>query len=137
LVNESSRTNFILGSLLIIFVSTIIYLLVSFNKTSESSDPLVTNNISEQNGIQYIDLTAKGGYYPNSIEAKANIDTVLRVKTSGTFDCSSAIAIPSLNYRATLPPTGITEIKVPPQITNSTLKGSCSMGMYKFTIKFI
>lgn len=93
--------------------------------------------VSETDGIQYINITAKGGYTPSNITAKANLKTVLRVKTAYTFDCSSALVIPSLNYRANLPQTGITEINIEPQTPNSEILGTCAMGMYRFSIKFL
>jgi len=54
-------------------------------------------------GVQIVEIDAKGGYSPRITDAKAGIPTVLKVKTAGTFDCSSAIAIPSLGYRENLP----------------------------------
>jgi hypothetical protein len=49
---------------------------------------------------------------------------------------SSAVFIPSLNYRKNLQPSGVTEIEVPPQKAGTTLQGLCAMGMYNFTIKY-
>lgn len=94
------------------------------------------NNVSIMVGKQIIEIGAKGGYLPKISVAKANIPTILRVQTRGTFDCSSALAIPSIGYRANLPPSGITEIEVPAQKSGSTLRGLCAMGMYNFQIKF-
>ena len=87
-------------------------------------------------GKQIIEIIAKGGYSPNVSIAKANIPTVLKVKTRGTFDCSSALVIPSIGYRKNLPPSGEILIEVPPQEAGSTLQGMCSMGMYNFSVEF-
>ncbi len=87
-------------------------------------------------GKQIVEINAKGGYSPRITSAKADIPTILRVNTRATFDCSSAITIPSIGYRATLPPSGVTEIEIPPQKAGSTLQGLCSMGMYNFQIRF-
>jgi plastocyanin domain-containing protein len=87
-------------------------------------------------GVQIVEIDAKGGYSPRITDAKAGIPTVLKVKTAGTFDCSSAIAIPSLGYRENLPSSGITEINIPPQKPGSKIQGLCAMGMYNFQIKF-
>jgi plastocyanin domain-containing protein len=85
---------------------------------------------------QVIEIDAKGGYSPRAITAKADIPTTLKVTTRGTFDCSSALTIPSIGYRTNLPPSGVTEIEVPPQTSGSTLQGICQMGMYSFAINF-
>jgi plastocyanin domain-containing protein len=85
---------------------------------------------------QVIDIRAKGGYSPRVITAKAGIPTTLKVVTSGTFDCSAALTIPSIGYRGVLPPSGVTEIAVPPQASGTTLQGLCQMGMYNFEVRF-
>lgn len=94
------------------------------------------DNVSERGGKQVISVTAKGGYAPRFSSARAGVPSVLRVETRGTFDCSSALSIPSLRYRAYLPPSGVTEIEVPPQKAGSVLQGLCAMGMYSFAIEF-
>lgn len=109
-------------------------LLVSSGKTLESNTK--ANNVSIVDGKQIIEIGAKGGYAPKVSTAKADIPTILRVQTRGTFDCSSALAIPSIGYRANLPPSGITEIEVPAQKSGATMRGLCAMGMYNFQIKF-
>ena len=95
-----------------------------------------TNNIAIENGTQIITIKAKGGYSPRSMTAKAGLPTELRVDTNNTYDCSSALNIPSIGYRNYLPATGSTTIPLPPQKAGSTLRGICAMGMYNFTISF-
>lgn len=99
-------------------------------------DPLDGNNVSVIGGKQIISLNAKGGYSPRLTVAKADIPTILKVRTRGTFDCSSALVIPDINYRANLRPSGEAEIEIPPQKAGSTLSGFCAMGMYNFQIQF-
>ena len=94
------------------------------------------NNVSIVDGKQIVAISAKGGYTPYVSEAKADIPTIFRVETTGTFDCSSSIVIPSLSYRANLKPTGVTDIEIPPQKKNTTLQGLCAMGMYSFSVNF-
>ena len=94
------------------------------------------NNISIVDGKQVISITAKGGYSPRVTSAKAGIPTVIKMDTRGTFDCSSALAIPSLGYRNNLPPSGETVIEIPPQAAGTSMKGLCAMGMYNFSINF-
>lgn len=94
------------------------------------------NNVSVVGGKQIIEINAKGGYYPKVTVAKAGIPTTIKMATSGTFDCSSALVIPSLNYRTNLLPKGETLIDVPPQKAGTKLQGLCAMGMYSFLIDF-
>lgn len=95
-----------------------------------------SGGVSLENGVQMIDLTAKGGYYPKRIVAEAGIPTVLRVTTRNTFDCSSALIIPSVKYQKNLPPNGEEKITIPKEKATGTLRGTCSMGMYGFEIAF-
>lgn len=83
-----------------------------------------------------IDLTAKGGYSPNYIEAKAGIPTELHVTTQGTFDCSASLVITSLGYENILEPTGVETIAIAANKAKGTLEGTCGMGMYDFEIAF-
>lgn len=94
------------------------------------------NNVSFVDGKQVITISAKGGYLPRITTAKAGVPTVMKVSTRGTFDCSSALVIPTLSYRNNLPPSGETLIDVPPQEPGSVLKGLCAMGMYNFQVRF-
>jgi len=94
------------------------------------------NNVSIVDGKQIITINAKGGYAPQITTAKADVPTIIKMDTRGTFDCSSALVIPSLNYRKSLPPSGETLIDVPPQKAGTKLQGLCAMGMYNFSINF-
>lgn len=87
-------------------------------------------------GIQYIDITARGGYAPKVTKATANTASILRVTTNNTYDCSSALIIPALGYEKMLEPTGTALIPVPADKAQGTLEGLCSMGMYRFSIVF-
>jgi len=94
-----------------------------------------TSNVSIVNGIQIINIAAKGGYLPRESVAKAGIPTIIRFDTNGTFDCSSSVRIPSLAISKILPQTGMTEIDVG-RLTEGVLHGSCGMGMYPFEVDF-
>ena len=104
--------------------------------TGAKSDPNAgTNNVSVIDGKQIIEIHAKGGYQPKTSNAKAGIPTTLRFNTSGTFDCSSAVRIPSLSINTALPPSGTTDIDIGfAQL--GTLQGTCGMGMYPFEVVF-
>ena len=100
-----------------------------------STGQAVANNVSMVNGLQVVEIQAKGGYQPRVSLAKAGIPTVLRFNTNGTFDCSSSIRIPSLGITKILPQSGSTDIPIGTQQI-STLQGTCGMGMYPFEIDF-
>mgnify|MGYP001576208060 FL=1 len=96
----------------------------------------LANNVSIVDGKQIITINAKGGYSPRVTTAKAGLPTVIKVDTQGTFDCSSALTIPSIGYQKNLPPSGVTDIEIPPQKASSKLQGLCAMGMYNFAVNF-
>jgi plastocyanin domain-containing protein len=89
-----------------------------------------------KDGIQYVAITARGGYSPRQSFAKAGVPTKLVMKTNGTYDCSSSLVIHSLSYRKTLPNTGETIVDISTPKTGDVLQGVCSMGMYSFVIHF-
>jgi len=93
------------------------------------------NNVSIVDGVQIIEITAKGGYQPRVSQAKAGIPTIIRFNTKGTFDCSLAVTIPSLGISKALPQSGVTDISIPDQELG-TLQGTCGMGMYPFEVEF-
>lgn len=93
------------------------------------------NNVSVVDGKQIIEINAKGGYQPRKNIAKAGIPTIIRFNTKGTFDCSSAVRIPSMNISKSLPQSGSTDIDIGIQKV-ATLQGSCGMGMYPFEVEF-
>ncbi len=124
--------------------STIISILVAafliggavFITRDRSRDtPASVDNVHVINGQQIIEIKAKGGFLPRRTLAKAGIPTILRFNTSGTFDCSASVRIPSMNISKSLPPSGATDIDLgSAQI--GVLKGTCGMGMYPFEIDF-
>ncbi|MBU1032788.1 MAG: cupredoxin domain-containing protein [Patescibacteria group bacterium] len=93
-------------------------------------------NVSIVDGKQVVSITARGGYSPRVTTAKSGLPTIIKMDTIGTYDCSSALVVPSLGYRKNLPPSGETLIDVPPQKPGTVLQGLCSMGMYNFKIRF-
>lgn len=120
-----------------IFISLgLVWAALSVNPEQEGSLQGNSNVVREENGTQYIRITARGGYSPDQITAKANMPTVLEIETKGTYDCSSSLNIPKLNYREFLPATGITKIDVPQNLTTAPLDILCGMGMYTSTINF-
>lgn len=111
-------------------------MLAGGNKNSNNINSQTANNVSIVEDKQIITINAKGGYSPGVTTAKADIPTVIKMNTRGTFDCSAALTIPSLGYRKNLPPSGETEIELPPQKAGTIMQGMCSMGMYNFQVSF-
>lgn len=109
---------------------------VFLSKGNKNDQTQAASNVSIVDGTQIIEIKAKGGYSPRLTQAKANMPTIIKVKTEGTFDCSSALTVPSLSYQKNLPPSGVTEIRVPQQQAGTSLKGLCSMAMYNFSVQF-
>lgn len=101
-----------------------------------ASAQTVSQNVTLVEGKQEIVIEAGEGYNPSKTLAKADVPTVLKVKTKGTLDCSLALAIPAIGFRTTLPITGETLVDVPPQRSGSKLQGICSMAMYSFEVTF-
>ena len=111
-------------------------IMLSSGGNDSNTNTASANNVSIVDGKQIITISAKGGYSPKVTSAKAGMPTVIKVDTNGTFDCSSALTIPSLGYRNNLPPSGETAIDVPPQQSGTTMRGLCAMGMYNFAVNF-
>ena len=106
-----------------------------FSQSKSSTDTKSVQNIEMREGVQYVTILAKEGYSPSVTNAASNIPTKLIIKTSGTYDCSSALIIRSIDYRKTLSQTGEEVIDLGTPQTG-TLQGLCSMGMYNFSINF-
>jgi len=111
-------------------------IMLSGGKDSSNNTQQATNNVTIVDGKQIITINAKGSYSPKITTAKADMPTVIKMTTQGTFDCTSALTIPSLGYRANLPPSGETLIDVPPQKAGAKIQGICAMGMYNFAVNF-
>ena len=128
------KSNFLVGILVgVIAVGVLAAVIFSDRLTVSPSAPLA--NVSLVDGVQVIDISARGGYFPAKTIAQAGVPTLLRVNTSNTFDCSSALRIPSLGINKNLPPSGVTEIPLgSPE--SGVIQGVCSMGMYSFAIDF-
>ncbi len=83
--------------------------------TNKSGD-VTTMVESDQAGTgQVLGIVVKGGYAPSVARAKAGVPLVLKLKTSGTFDCSAGLRIPSIGWSRTLNPTDEVTVPVPAQ----------------------
>lgn len=105
------------------------------NNSTEAAQYSESKNIEIRDGVQFITITAEGGYSPKLTKATANTPTKLIVKTDSTYDCSAVLAIKEIGFRKVLQPTGNEEIDLGvPEI--GSLQGVCAMGMYNFYIDF-
>ncbi len=104
--------------------------------TPERADPPRVASATTEDGVQYVDIVARGGYTPRTTQAVAGTSTIIRLHTEGTYDCSSAVVIPALGFEAVLGPNGVREVPVPADKAHGTLEGLCSMGMYRFSVVF-
>ena len=119
----------------VILAGLIISGAIILSKSSSADNTVPVDNVRVVDGRQIIEIGAKGGYRPQRSVAKAGLPTTLRFATNNTFDCSSAVIIPSLEISKFLPSNGQTDIDVgKPSV--GKLRGSCSMGMYPFEVVF-
>ncbi len=126
-------------ALTIITLGLVVALVVIFsvgNSEKVDSPTSGTQAVEIKNGVQYIYIKAGGGYTPRTVSAQAGIPTKLIMKTSGTFDCSSSLAIRAVGFQKILPQTGETEIDLGTPKAAVPIQGICGMGMYSFVINF-
>ncbi len=121
-------------SIIITFGLMVALGIIFFGKSN--TNPISAQNVEIKNGVQYITIDAKGGYFPNVSMAKAGIPTKLIMKTSGTYDCSAALVIRSIGFQKILQQNGETEIDIGMPKAGEPLQGVCGMGMYSFNINF-
>ena len=76
------------------------------------------------------------GYFPVSLTAPGNVPVQLSLLTENTRSCALAFTIPSLNFEQVLPQTGTVVLDLPVYPAGTTLKLTCSMGMYTSEIRF-
>jgi plastocyanin domain-containing protein len=131
----SKTASIIIASLIIIATG---YFVFSGPNSKSVNSPVANNveNSTVKDGVQYVNITAKGGYLPRISNAKAGIPTKLVIKTNGTYDCSAALVIRSLNFRKMLSNTGEETIDAGTPKSGDTIQGICAMGMYSFAINF-
>lgn len=109
---------------------------VSDRSNSTGTDQVAqSQNVEVRDGVQYVTVTAKGGYSPRVTQIKGGIPTKLVVKTDGTFDCSASLVIRSVGFQKILQSTGEEVIDLGTPKSGDKVQGVCGMGMYNFQIK--
>ncbi len=101
---------------------------------SSSAGVEQVQNVEIRDGVQYVTITARGGYFPRVSEIKEGIPTKLIVQTSGTYDCSAALVIRSAGFQKILQPTGEEVIDLGVPQSGQKIQGVCGMGMYNFQV---
>lgn len=109
---------------------------VSDRSTSSGGEVTQSQNVEMRDGVQYVTVTAKGGYSPRVSQIKGGLPTKLVVKTDGTYDCSASLVIRSAGFQKILQPTGeeIIDLGIPK--SGEKVQGICGMGMYNFAVNF-
>ncbi len=112
------------------------FIFLGGSKSDNNGVDEATQNIEIKEGVQYVTVKAKGGYFPKVSSAQAGIPTKLVVKTDGTYDCSASLVIRSLGFQKVLAQTGEEVINVGVPGAGERLQGLCAMGMYNFVVNF-
>ena len=108
---------------------------ISDRSTSSVGEVAQSQNVEIKDGVQYVTITAKGGYSPRITEIKGGLPTKLIVKTDGTYDCSASLVVRSVGFQKILQPTGEEVIDLGTPKSGDKVQGLCGMGMYNFQIK--
>jgi uncharacterized protein len=94
-----------------------------------------TQNVEIRGGVQYVTISAKGGYLPRMSEIRAGIPTKLIVKTEGTYDCSASLVVRSAGFQKILQSTGEEIVDLGTPKSGEQIQGVCGMGMYNFQLE--
>ncbi|MBP6911709.1 MAG: cupredoxin domain-containing protein [Candidatus Pacebacteria bacterium] len=131
-----NKTASIIITIALVIGLGIVFIGGSKTKNSDTSSTQQVQNVEVRDGIQYITIDAKGGYFPEVSTAKADIPTKLIVKTNGTYDCSASLVIRPIGFQKILTQTGEETIDIGIPKAGEPLQGVCGMGMYNFEIDF-
>ena len=101
-----------------------------------ASSDIESQNVEIRDGVQYVNVTAKGSYSPRRTQLKGGLPTKLVVKTDGTYDCTASLTIRSVGFQKVLQPTGEEVIDLGTPKSGERIQGVCGMGMYNFSINF-
>lgn len=127
----------IIASVILVGFFVLLGLVSASPKQNGAITGTTSTNQTSDSGEQILEITAKGGYKPSEMTAKAGQPILLRVNTKSTYDCSASFTIPKFGINQILPADGITDFKIPAQTAGTEIQGSCSMRMYFFKIKVV
>ena len=119
------------------FVAVIIVVFIALGSSPGQNSTTAADVLpTTVDGRQLIQIIVQSGYSPRVINAKANVASTLRMSTNNSYGCDTAFTIPKLGVRQMLPASGDTDIAIAAQAPGTSLVGTCSMGMYSFTMNF-
>ena len=95
---------------------------------------LISYAIPTQSGFS-IEVT-ENGYSPTILHLPANQPVTIEWVTNNTQTCARSVVVPGLNYQKILPPTGRIKFDIPAQEKGTTIRYTCSMGMYPSQLVF-
>ncbi|PWH17113.1 MAG: hypothetical protein DDG60_03040 [Anaerolineae bacterium] len=94
-------------------------------------------NASTAEAADTLTLQAENnGYVPARLTARADSPITLTIITENTTSCARDFVIPALKYYVLLPVSGTETVQIPPQPAGTTMRFTCSMGMYTGLIEF-
>lgn len=108
---------------------------VSDKSASSVGEAAQSQNVEIRDGVQYVTITAKGGYSPRITQVKGGLPTKLVMRTNETYDCSALLMIRSVGFQKMLQSTGEEVIDLGVPKSGEKIWGVCGMGMYSFQIK--
>ena len=133
---ENNKGNY---TFVVVIIVTVIVLIGFFGSGSTTTGPVngaTKDTVTTTGDKQIVTVDVNGGYSPGSITAKAGVPTILKMRSINASGCERAFRIPSLKISKTLPSSGDTDIDIGSQTAGTKLRGTCSMGMYNFTVNF-
>lgn len=103
-------------------------------KVAESTQ-VVTGDAPAKSTELVINVSSYG-YEPRSLNAPADVPIKVTFVAEEVYSCASAIVFPSLGQSLYLRASDRQTIEIPAQPSGSTLRYSCTMGMYTGSISF-
>lgn len=119
----------------LVLIGGTLYFVSEKPASTDTNEVAQSQNVEIRDGIQYVTVTAKGGYSPRVTQIQGGIPTKLVVKTDGTYDCSASLVVRSVGFQKILQPTGEEVIDLGTPKSGEKVQGVCGMGMYNFQIK--
>lgn len=129
------HTTILLVTVLCATLAVVAFFTLRADPKNAITPEVAQRNVYVEDGVQVVEVFVRGGYSPELSVASSGVPTILRMKTEGSFDCSTSIVIPEINERRTLPFTGVTDIDLGTR-GEGVLSGACSMDMYRFSVEF-
>jgi plastocyanin domain-containing protein len=122
-------------AIIIILLSVLLASVVLWGSNDDGKSIKTVQNVEVKDGVQYVTIDARGGYFPKESSIKPNMPTKLIIKTNNTYDCSASLVVRSVNFQKMLKPTGEEIIDLGTLKSGEDINGVCGMGMYSFKVK--